>query len=87
MKPCQNLNFFLAGKWNIFNGHLKPKIVKIGRVIISGGDAQNMKILFLKRCCHKKTKNMHKELKKGIISFPPTLQQNWATRNLQCANF
>ena len=29
-----------------FNGHFKPKIVKIGLVISSGGAAQNMKIFF-----------------------------------------
>ena len=31
-----------------FNGHFKPKIVKIGLVISSGGAAQNMKIFFFK---------------------------------------
>ena len=36
-----------------FNGHFKPKIVKIGLVISSGGAAQNMKIFFLKRLAYK----------------------------------
>ena len=47
MKHFENLIFFSKGTGPFFNGHLKPKIVKIGPVMNSGGAAQNMKIFFI----------------------------------------
>ena len=37
------------GARSFFNGHFKPKIVKIGPVMNSVGAAQNMKIFFYNR--------------------------------------
>ena len=41
--------FSWRGTGPFFNGHFKPKNVKIGPIISSWGAAQNMKIFFLKR--------------------------------------
>ena len=46
--------FSWKGTGPFFNGHLRPKIVKIGPVMNSGGAAQNIKIFFYNRLLLKK---------------------------------
>ena len=71
MKHFKNLKFFLKGTGPFFSGHLKPKIVKIGPVMNSGGAAQNNRIFFYNRW------------KQSLSAYPELTENGWKLENGQ----